>query len=577
MTGVREDVLARVVEEDRHILVIGGPGSGKTTLALEKAVRRTSRLDAGQEILFLSFSRAAIARLTQGARIAMTDEELVRVSMQTFHSFCWSILRSHAYLLGTPRCLQVLLPADEKALSAAAKPGDDTWESWVTDRERIFYEVGNVGFDLFVPKVVELFSRAPKLLEMVADKFPLVIVDEAQDTGRHPWSLTRLLATKVQVLCLADNEQQIFDYLEGVGPERITEIKRTLSPVVVDLGTQNHRSSGTEILQFGNDVLFGSVRSGSYRGVTSRKYHPKKQLEAIRSSLGMLYEMITKGTGSKPASIGILAATGAGVGRISAALNAGDNPIKHKVLFDETGVVLASRFVAFLLEPKVIEHPERDVAEGLSIMAAWSRAKGTTIGIENADKWAAWSQQLTQSTKPRGNLVPALHELVAKAAREQWTGIPQKDWLRARDMIRDSGHGSVSALAPKLDYLVSYNRGKRISTQLLAAWMQYGGYVGARQVVMDAIAQESIVGDVDNDTSGIHVLTIHRCKGKQFDGVIILEESERTQEGWTSSLLWRDDPQPYPRSRRILRVGITRARQHVLILRSAMTECPILR
>lgn len=148
---------------------------------------------------------------------------------------------------------------------------------------------------------------------------------------------------------------------------------------------------------------------------------------------------------------------------------------------------------------------------------------------------------------------------------------------RARDMIRDSGHGSVRALAPNLDYLVAYNRGKRIATQLLAAWVQYGGYVGARQVVMDAIAQESIVGDVDNDTSGIHVMTIHRCKGKQFDGVIILEESERTQEGWTSSLLWRDDPQPYPRSRRILRVGITRARQHVLILRSVMTQCPILR
>lgn len=577
MTGAREDVVARVVGEDHHILVVGGPGSGKTTLALEKAVRRASRLSAGQEILFLSFSRAAIARLTQGARIAMTDEELARVSMQTFHSFCWSILRSHAYLLGTPRRLQVLLPADEKALSGGAKPCDDTWESWVTDRERRFFEMGHVGFDLFVPKVVELFSRAPKLFEIVADKFPLVIVDEAQDTGRHPWSLTRLLATKVQVLCLADNEQQIFDYLEGVGPERITEIVRTLSPVVVDLGSQNHRSSGTEILQFGNDVLAGSVRSGSYRGVTALAYHPKKQLEAIRSSLGMLRRIIAKETGSKPASIGILASTGAGVGRISAALNAGDNPIRHKVLFDETGVVLASRFAAFLLEPKLIDHPDHDVADGLSIMAAWSRAKGTTTGIEKAEKWTAWSQQLTQSIKPRGNLVPALHELVAKATREQWTGIPQKDWLRARDMIRDSGHGSVRTLAPNLDYLVAYNRGKRISTQLLAAWVQYGGYVGARQVVMDAIAQESIVGDVDNDTSGIHVMTIHRCKGKQFDGVIILEEPRPSQGGWTSSLLWRDDPHPYLRSRRILRVGITRARQHVLILRSAMTECPILR
>lgn len=52
-----------------HALVLGGPGSGKTTIALKKAVVRINGgLDAGQSVLFLSFSRAAVARLGEAMK-----------------------------------------------------------------------------------------------------------------------------------------------------------------------------------------------------------------------------------------------------------------------------------------------------------------------------------------------------------------------------------------------------------------------------------------------------------------------------------------------------------------------------
>ena len=53
-----------------HALVSGGPGSGKTTLALRKALAcLQAGLKPGQAVLFLSFSRAAIARLLRRARL----------------------------------------------------------------------------------------------------------------------------------------------------------------------------------------------------------------------------------------------------------------------------------------------------------------------------------------------------------------------------------------------------------------------------------------------------------------------------------------------------------------------------
>jgi DNA helicase-2/ATP-dependent DNA helicase PcrA len=37
---------------------------------------------------------------------------------------------------------------------------------------------------------------------------------------------------------MADLEQQIFDYLPGVGPERVIAIREALQPHEIDLGTR---------------------------------------------------------------------------------------------------------------------------------------------------------------------------------------------------------------------------------------------------------------------------------------------------------------------------------------------------
>jgi len=101
-------------------------------------------------------------------------------------------------------------------------------------------------------------------------------------------------------------------------------------------------------------------------------------------------------------------------------------------------------------------------------------------------------------------------------------------------------------------------------------------YVQAREAGDAALAEDQILSGVE-DLTGIHVMTIHRSKGKQFDGVIILREGRRTgAKLWSSSFVWRDNQRPYPRSRRILRVAITRAMKHVLILDPVFPRCPIL-
>ena len=72
-----------ILEQTGHILVTGGPGCGKTTIALLKARERCRSLKPGQAVLFLSFSRAAVQQiLTKGATL-LTRKERVLIHVQT--------------------------------------------------------------------------------------------------------------------------------------------------------------------------------------------------------------------------------------------------------------------------------------------------------------------------------------------------------------------------------------------------------------------------------------------------------------------------------------------------------------
>ena len=184
------------------------------------------------------------------------------LSMQTFHSFFWTLLSAHAYLLGAPKSLRILLPQDEQANYGTIKSKDrneenPAWQAWLAERERLFREDGRIAFDLFPANAAQLLERSEHVRRLIAQRHPLIIVDEAQDTNEHAWRCIELLAPVAQVICLADLEQQIFDHLPGIGPERIAAIKQSLNPLEIDLGAQNHRSGGTEIATFGQDILLG--------------------------------------------------------------------------------------------------------------------------------------------------------------------------------------------------------------------------------------------------------------------------------------------------------------------------------
>jgi DNA helicase II / ATP-dependent DNA helicase PcrA len=279
----------------------------------------------------------------------------------------------------------------------------------------------------------------------------------------------------------------------------------------------------------------------------------------------------------RPDSIAILAPTGRDIALFSAALSRGVKPVAHQIAFDEAASILASRFAAFLLEPKTERGMFSQIADAIDLLADIERSHGTSTGIKANAQYRKWAQIARQGTPPRGNLFPAIHAMFEYLMATQFTGDPAKDWLAVKALMRNCGNPAISSIAGLLDYLVAFNRGRRITSGLSTLWAESGSYRGARAALDSALAQDAMLAGFD-DPSGIHLMTVHRSKGKQFDGVIIVRRSTPIGPNqWRSSFIWRDDNPPYHRSRKILRVGITRARKQVMILDPLFPSCPLLR
>lgn len=576
--SLRDSVLAC----EGHALVTGGPGSGKTTIALRKAVKRIQEgMAPGQSALFLSFSRAAVARILDAAKLEANNAERDLLSIQTFHSFFWDILKAHAYLLGAPDKLSILLPQDEKAICGGIDDEDEGWAQWLVERERLFREDGRIAFDLFAPNATKLLATSSYLLSSLARRHPIIIVDEAQDTGQFAWRCIELLAPHAQIICLADLEQQIFDYLPGVGPERIAAIRAALNPLEVDLGTQNHRSPDSEILIFGNDILAGHARGTPYKGVSAISYRPENPTpnwnHLLRRAVAQLLKTIRIETDAPVETLAILVSNNRSALRMSNALNAIEpnvgKVVRHKLLFDEAEALLSARLAAFLLEPKDLARLELDVATSMELIAAARRATGQGK--------AAVTKLLDQVRKIRAgktltiNIVKALRGLIVALHIDGFTGDPATDWLAVKHALRATGQDELLRVAAQLDFLVAFRRGHRISAGLSNEWLRDGAYTHARLALDQALAQEQILDGVDTPV-GLQVMNFHKAKGKQFDGVIIVREARRTAAGVESSFIWRGDDAPYPKSRKVLRVGITRARTHMLIVNPLWPNCPLL-
>lgn len=548
-----------VIAQGGHLLVLGGPGSGKTTIALLKAQRQSATLKPGQGILFLSFSRAAIRQVLLRCKEILTPAERRAVTVQTYHAFCMEILEAHGRLLhGRP--IRFLYPGEER-LQKSAFDGD-----WMVERRRLASEQGLYCFDLFAAGAADLLEGCAALRELIADRFPMIIVDEFQDTDDNQWRIVRALAEVTDVFCLADPEQRIFDYRDDIDPRRLDILREDIQVTEFDLGGENHRSPNAGILQFADAVLHNHSPLPATPDIKQVSYWQNTFAATVHAAVIWTFSALRK-KGVEHPSVAVLSRSNSLIADLSVILsethtyNKQTLPvIEHDVVWDAELSAAAAVVVASILEWPT-GPAEETLARTLRVIAGYYKLKNaeepTNAAAEHARKYDEAAAKVATGEGPRINAAKAL--VAVYKAGIDLVGEPVADWKAARWVLHD---------IPALNELFREARLVRLfrATDALASglgerWLALSSYAGASELVKRILEQERLVA-AERDPQGCILMNMHKAKGKEFDGVVLVEGAFKS-----SFFDERNEQPPFERSRRLLRVGLTRARTLVAIVR----------
>lgn len=598
------DEQKRVMEAGGNLLVLGGPGSGKTTVAILKAGKLVAEaLRPAQKIVFLSFARPTVARIIEALdetqEIGKQEKRLIEID--TYHAFFWRLIKSHGYLLGLPRKLSLLTPAAE-AIALASIRSDYPAVSKLTDaqreekaarelaeRTRLSREDGKICFDLFADLTGQVLHGSRRIRALIAEAYPFVILDEFQDTDSDQWEVVQALGQESQIIALADPEQRIYEFI-GADPERLNHYREAFQPSEFDLADDNHRSAGTHIARFGNDVLKGKFSSKSYDGIAAMTF-PANQNQAYAALKGQVFQARKRliDSGRKDWSLAVLVPTKRMTRTVSDSLRSdqgGMAAIQHSASIDVEAAVLAAEIIAFLLQPKM---PKGDFEAFVRLVCNFYEGRG---GDTPSKSHIAESARITAALAkaheahgagkpiPGNSLIVALLATYQAARAVELTGDPDADWLAVRAQLDEGACKRLREVAVESRNLRLLDRGTQLRAALSESWRTSLSYADALDIVRRAFIQEHFASAWRPET-GVVVMNMHKAKGKQFDEVIIFEGWPRYAKRQIVSnpdriVRGNSRDQDLGQARQNFRVSITRAKTRTTILTPDADPCVLL-
>ena len=557
------DNARKALQCEYPVLVLGGPGAGKTTLSLLKAKKHISKLSSGQSILFLSFSRAAVRQVEIRCHdlLSMHDNESIEV--RTYHSFALDILNTHGKLL-TGKPPRIISPNQELILKSRHP------ELWNKEDKRIVLEEGNYVFDDFATAANDLLSRSEAIAKLIAEKYPVIILDEFQDTDEAQWELVKTLSRKSCMMFLADPEQRIFDYNKRVSPERICNLRNYLQPITFDLGDDNHRSPESGILDYAN-ALRDNKALPDIPEVENVKYNGTDfEIKVHAGVMWILWKLQERGI-EKP-SIAVLGRTNSLVAKISDFLEQEHKykdcllkPIEHAVLWDSALTVAASLVVASILEwpglskNDALSQTFKMIAEYFNIKDAL-KSKGVKYARESSEKFLIEIDRMYNHCIMRYKVTKYFEKKYDNDIR--FIGDPKEDWKKARSLL-DIKTEKLNLIFNDVKFVRLFRMSDQIGGCLSDLWDMHGNYTGASRALRRSLEMQRLQLE-DYESFDCMLMTVHKAKGKEFDGVVIIDGNPQAYDTFFRLESSSSDRES---SRRLLRVGITRARHQVLLLR----------
>lgn len=541
------------------VMVTGSAGCGKTTVALRKA---SLAINDGlgsrhARVLFLSFANATVDRVAEHASGQLAKAQRSHLEVGTYHSFAWTILRSHGYLLGAPRSVQIMSQAEQNAFRSHLEVPDADLPA---EFRRQFETLGHVGFNDFAGLANEILTGSASLLKAYTSAYPLIVLDEFQDTTDDQWALVRTLGQHSQLIALGDPDQRIYDFVEGSSETRFADFEEVFQPKQIDLSAWNWRSPGSSITRFGRDALRGDFES-PYAEVDIVLSDFPTLLRMKIALLGALKRVREAGGGT----VAILTPTNALAVRVYDYVGGPQSNPKLPALSIDIHTTKEEGYAALIFIGVLLQiregDPDRDAAV-CDAMAHYLRTKSTKLSDTSrntANRLEGYALKMRAGGRIEVKIVTALRAVVEGVINNARSGHVYADYLSVVSLLAASSVAEIKPMAGYVRMLNLITRGSEIETRLAESWRADGSYAKASEIIRDAVLQYQLTAS-KRGSRDLVVMTVHRAKGREFDEVIVYEER------YDPLLKLSPTQKDLDSARYALNVAVTRAKKRVTII-----------
>ena len=626
LEGLNAQQVAAVTDRGPALLIVAGAGSGKTKVLTHRIAHLLANKEAWpSQILAITFTNKAANEMKERVH-SLLGNVADGMWIKTFHSACLQILRREASKLGHDSNFSVYDTGDTKALikrliresgsdieglkpqTVAArisnaknelKDADDFYSliDSSNPKDRAIAEIftqyqaalrknNAFDFDDLIAETVYLFRSFPDIAAQYQRRFRHVLVDEYQDTNHAQYSLIRELTKPIAdlhnepdpntgelagpsaITVVGDSDQSIYAF-RGADMRNIAEFAKDFPGSKTILLEQNYRST-QNILSAANAVI-----SKNFDRPEKNLWSDAGDGEKIISFTGLdergeaayIVDQIQdlRKQGNAYRDMAVLYRTNALSPSLEAELKSQRVPymvIGGLKFYERKEIKDALAYLTAIANPRndeavrrILNEPSRGIGEKTELkIAELARRDGSSFrqALLKTDSLGL-GPKLTAALNGFSKLLNDLDAMSVEAKMaDVLSAALNLSGYRAN--LEDSRDPQDEARVDNLDALIG---------QVFEYQRQYPEATIAEYLADIALA--AAADEIDDDSGSISLMTLHTAKGLEYDVIFLVG----LEQGTLPHIRSFDEPGGVAEERRLLYVGMTRAKQK-LYLSSAL-------
>ncbi len=600
--SLTEPQLAAVTHVDGPLLILAGPGSGKTRVVTHRVAHLLHQGINGKQILALTFTNKAADEMK--ARLARLVG-LPTVWMGTFHRFCARLLRIHGSLVGLSENYSIYDMDDSRRMMAEAilDEGVDLSHttpeaishaiSWAKNNlmgpeeyvprqghavggivqrvypayQRRLLQANAVDFDDLLLHVAKLLKENPEVRRRLDERYRYILVDEYQDTNLVQYVIVRALSRDFPNLAVTgDPDQSIYGW-RGANLSNILEFEKDFPSVKVVRLEQNYRSTKA-ILRVADELIRHNVRRKDKKLFTENPEGSRVELTAYPTQRDEADDIAARIAGAihndsrRARDFAVFYRTNALSRQIEHSLR--EHVVPYQIV---NGLEFYQRkeikdILAYL---NLLNNPRSDVAL-LRVINTPTRGIGKAT-IDKLRDFARMNGLPLLEAARRAGMVEGISKKSAVAVAK---------FVALFDRIGEAVHGAIEEIVglvlsetgyrEVLENSESEEEQDRLANieELLTAAREFDVKHPEANSLEQFLEETSLVADTDaweTETDRVTLMTLHAAKGLEFPAVFIVA----CEQGLLPHERSRHDEEKMEEERRLLFVGITRAKEELQI------------